>query len=154
MTDTQIFQVVVPLLEETFERHHGIYLYPGTSLLDTLADVTAEEASRPLPGDSGTLAAQVEHVAFYIEVMLRAMRGEDVEGADWEEIWQRVGAVSEDEWTASRDRLKETYQRLAATVRAFDSWSENRLWVLSVVAHSAYHLGVIRLALAGLRATA
>lgn len=36
-----------PLVEETFERIHGIYLDKGTSLFETLDTITAEEASRP-----------------------------------------------------------------------------------------------------------
>ena len=38
--------ILYDLLDETFERVHGIYLDKGTSLLETLATITAEEASR------------------------------------------------------------------------------------------------------------
>ena len=53
------------LLTETFESVYGIFLDKGTSLFETLADVTAEEASRATSGRCATLAAQVNHVRFY-----------------------------------------------------------------------------------------
>ena len=56
-----------PLLEcldETFNEVHGIYLDKGTTLFETLDNVTAEEASQAASAKSATIAAQVEHVRF------------------------------------------------------------------------------------------
>ncbi len=36
------------MFDETFEQVQGMYLDKGTSLFETLATVTAEEASRPV----------------------------------------------------------------------------------------------------------
>ena len=61
--------VVAQLLEaldETFEQVHGIYLDKGTSLFETLATITAEQASQPVGGRCATLAAQVAHVDLYL----------------------------------------------------------------------------------------
>ena len=57
------------LFEETFEQVHGIYLDGGTSLFETLATISAEEASLPVSATCATLAAQVEHVRFYLDVL-------------------------------------------------------------------------------------
>lgn len=151
MEDTVLSRIVPTLLEETFERHHGIYTNRGTSLLETLADVTAEEASRPLAGDSGTLAAQVEHTAFYLEVLLRAMAGETVENVDWEAIWAQERTADAAQWDAAKARLERAYRAVQARIADDSPWTEERLYVLAIVAHSAYHLGVIRHAIAVLR---
>jgi len=56
-------------LDETFEQVHGIYLDKGTSLFETLATITAEQASQPVGGRCATLAAQVAHVNLYLGVI-------------------------------------------------------------------------------------
>lgn len=67
-------QALVLLLDETFDQVHGIYLDKGTSLFETLATISAEEASIPVGGKCATLAAQVKHIAFYLDVLERAVR--------------------------------------------------------------------------------
>ena len=42
----------------------GYMLEPGKSMLETLALVTAEEASQPVSNQNASLAAQVNHVRF------------------------------------------------------------------------------------------
>ena len=64
---TELFDI----LDETFETHHGIFLDKGTSLFQTLATINADEASRPVGGKCASLAAQVAHVNFYLEVLER-----------------------------------------------------------------------------------
>ena len=147
MDTAQFKQIVLGLLTETFETHHGIYTEKGTSLLETLETISAAEASVPVGGACATLAAQVAHTAFYIEVLERAMAGEDVEQTDWEHIWNTVKEVSPEQWEASKAHLAETYRRVRVAVEGFDTWSETRLWVLGMIVHSAYHLGAIRQAL-------
>lgn len=57
-------------LDELFERVHGFLLDPKTSLFETLATVSAEEASRPIAANCVPLAAQVNHLRFSIDVMM------------------------------------------------------------------------------------
>ncbi|MBN8638279.1 MAG: hypothetical protein J0M07_23410, partial [Anaerolineae bacterium] len=59
------------LLDETFDSVHGIFLDKNTSLFETLATVSAEEASIPVGAKCATLAAQVNHMAFYLERIYR-----------------------------------------------------------------------------------
>ena len=49
---------LITLLDETFDNVHGIFLDKGTSLFETLATISSEEASIPVGGKCATLAAQ------------------------------------------------------------------------------------------------
>jgi len=66
-------QALYAILDETFDDVKGIYLDKGTSMFETLATVSAEEASIPVGGKCATLAAQVKHTAFYLDVLERAV---------------------------------------------------------------------------------
>ncbi len=136
-------------LEETFETNHGIYLDKGTSLLATLEQVGAGEASTPVGTHCATIAAQVEHVIFYLEVLERVLDGRDVGKPDWGEIWSRAGGVTEAEWDALRARLKAAYDRLSQKLHHVENWEHNDALEVSIaiVVHTAYHLGEIRQAL-------
>ena len=148
--DKDLFTIgLIDLLVETFEKVRGIYLDPGTSLFETLATISAAEASLPVSGTCATLAAQVAHVNFYLEVMERFLRGEGGQQVDWDEIWNTVSAVSASEWDASRAHLHQTYQHLLEFLQGYNNWEqENAIGgALAIVAHTAYHLGEIRQAL-------
>lgn len=140
-------------LEETFEQVHGIYLDKGTSLFETLDTVSAEVASRPVSADCATIAAQVEHVRFYLDVLEAGLSGSNPGRVDWGEIWRTVGAVTPEEWEASRARLKASYQRIRALLEGFAGWEDenNILDAMAVLVHTAYHLGEIRQALCTVR---
>jgi hypothetical protein len=142
---TALFKV----LEETFETQRGIYLDRGTSLLATLEQVSADEASTPVGTRCATIAAQVEHVILYLEVVERALDGRDVGNPDWGEIWSRDGGVTEAEWDESKARLKAIYGRLSQKLRSVENWEHNTTLEdsMAIVVHTAYHLGEIRQAL-------
>jgi hypothetical protein len=63
-------------LEKTFEQVHGIYLDKGTSIFETLATLSADEASQPVGAQCASIAAHVAHMTFYIETLLRFIQGE------------------------------------------------------------------------------
>ena len=152
--DQELFtKTLFDLLDETFETHHGIYLDKGTSLLDTLDTIHAPEASRPVGGKCASLAAQVAHVTFYLEVLERYLLNLETGKVDWGEIWRTVREVTPDEWDSLKQQLKQTYQRVFAMLRGFESWNdETRLeGALAIVVHTAYHLGEIRQALCTLK---
>jgi hypothetical protein len=137
------------ILDETFETHHGIYLDEATSLLATLETITAAEASVPVGGKCATLAAQVAHVNFYLEVLENHILKKDSGDVDWGDIWRRVNKVSPQAWTALKGQLKQTYQRVQAMLRNVKDWDDERPigGALAIVVHTAYHLGEIRQAL-------
>jgi hypothetical protein len=133
-------------LEETFQSHHGIYLDRGTSLFETLDAVSSEEASRLAAEGRATVAAHVEHVRFYLDVLNEVMRKEEVMKVDWREIWQNIQAVTPEEWEGQKQRLRESYERVLDTLKNYDKW-EGKYGIsssLGILAHTAYHLGGIR----------
>lgn len=141
------------LLEETFENHHGIYLDKGTSLFDTLAGIDAGEASRPVGDKCASLAAQVAHVTFYLEVIERYIVTREGENADWGAIWRTVQVVTAEEWEVLKEQLEQTYRRIATMLHGLNSWDDEIPigGALAIVVHTAYHLGEIRQALCTLK---
>src|SRR5690349_3280357 len=71
----------------------------GTSMFETLADISAAEASIPVSKQSANLAAQVNHTAYYIEQLREGLATNFTNKADWDGSWQ-VGEVTDAEWQA------------------------------------------------------
>ena len=140
-------------LDETFEQVRGIYLDRGTSLFETLEAISAEDASRPIAEKCATVAAQVEHVRFYLDVLNDVMQKEKVTKVDWREIWQSVREVTSEEWEEQKRRLRESYQRVLATMKNYDRWQGEYgiSGSLAVLVHTAYHLGGMRQALCAIK---
>ena len=154
MTDSQdVANNLFQLMEETFEaKHHGIYLDRGTSLFETLGTVSAQEASIPVGGKCASLAAQVAHVIFYIESFERYALYNDNSPRDWGEIWRTVEKVTPEEWEEYKRKLRDAYQRMDTLFRENKMWNEDTIGgALSIVVHTAYHLGEIRQALCTLK---
>jgi hypothetical protein len=127
------------LFEEIMEQVNGYVLDKGTSMFETLATITAEEASRPVSRQSATLAAQVNHLRFYMESIL-AMQ----ENADWASSW-RVVAVTEAEWRDLIAGLRSVTEQVRGFIGTFDDWNETFLGgAIGIIVHCAYHLGEIR----------
>jgi hypothetical protein len=139
------------LFEETFERHHGIFLDKGTSLFETLSGISAEQASLPMGTGGATVAAHVAHVDFYLEVLERFLLTRDTTPADWRAIWSTVKGVTPEQWSSLQAKLRASYGRVSATLRDLQDWDDgDTLGVaMGMVAHTACHLGAIR---QGLRA--
>jgi hypothetical protein len=144
-----IIQDLFDVLDEAFVTHHGIFLDQGTSLFETLETITAAEASIPVGGKCATLAAQVAHVNFYIEVLEDYILKKDRGNVDWDEIWRRVETVSPEEWQAYKEQLKGTYQRVISMLEGIEDWDDERPigGALAIAVHTAYHLGEIRQAM-------
>lgn len=152
-TDDDFASNLFQLMEETFEpRHHGIYLDEGTSLFETLETVSAAEASIPVGGKCASLAAQVAHVIFYIESFERYALQGDNSPRDWGYIWRTVEKVTPEEWEEHKSKLHEAYRRLDRLFHENELWNEDTMGgALSIVVHTAYHLGEIRQALCTLK---
>lgn len=135
------------LLTETFESVQGFsaFLDKGTSLFETLADISAAGASQPM-GNCATIAAHVAHTQYYLRVLEDRMFGRDLSYVNWDEIWQTVSAVDEGEWRALVAELKTTYERVKSHLDKADDWSgiTELSSMLGIIVHSAYHLGEIR----------
>ncbi len=140
------------VLDETFEQVQGIYLDKGTSLFETLETVSAEQASRPVSAECASIAAQVEHVRFYLEVLERVIQKKPVGKIDWQESW-KLEKVKPEEWEALKGRLREAHESVLKVMKSLDSWEgeDDIGGSLAILAHTAYHLGEIRQALCVVR---
>jgi hypothetical protein len=141
------------MLDEAFDNVHGFFLDKNTSLFETLAGISAAEASIPVGGKCATLAAQVKHVAFYLDVLVNSVRDPNSPPADWGEIWRTVGSITPDEWEGIKAELRGSYNRLLALIKETPAWPDE-VYVgsaIGAVVHTAYHLGEIRQALCTLK---
>jgi hypothetical protein len=139
-------------LEEAFVQVHGIFLDKGDSLLETLAGISAEQASQPLGPRSGNIAAKVNHMCVYIEAVAANAAAGEYLPVDWEGSW-KVGAVDDAAWQALVDRLRTNYESLRTFIASNETWDERFIGgAFGLVAHNAYHLGEIRQALAAIAA--
>lgn len=147
-------RALLMLLDEAFDSVKGIFLDKQTSLFETLASITAAEASIPVGGKCATLAAQVKHAAFYLDVVNNSVRDPNYPRADWGEIWRTVSSVSPAEWEQIKAELRDAYDRIQQLINETPEWANERQIgsAIAVVAHTAYHLGEIRQALCTLRA--
>lgn len=145
-------EAVLSVLKEAFEPTDGgsVFIDKGDSLFETLSTISAETASIPVGGKCATLAAQVKHIAFYLEVIERVVRNPGGNPQpDWEEIWRTVNAVSEEEWSAIQAELRLNYEKIVTLITETSAWPTPRHigGPIGVIAHTAYHLGEIRQAL-------
>jgi hypothetical protein len=149
ISQAQLVEELFNILDETFENHHGIYLDKGTSLFQTLETIDARQASQPVGATSASIAAQVAHVTFYLEVLERYTFTDDTSKADWDYIWRTVREVTPAEWDQLRANLQQTYRRIMTTFKNISTWeSDPHLGgALAIAIHTAYHLGEIRQAL-------
>ncbi len=150
MEKAQLTDEVLAVLDEVFETHHGIFLDPDTSMFQTLDGISAAQASIPVGGRCASVAAQVAHVTFYLEVLesYLATRRQN-QGADWGEIWRSVDAVTPEAWADLKNGLKTTYGRLMGHLREVEDWDDPNVIsaAMAIAVHSAYHLGEIRQAM-------
>ncbi len=146
-------QALYLLLDETFDNVHGLYLDKGTSMFETLATISAAEASIPVGGKCATLAAQVKHVAFYLDVLGYTVRTQQYDQQDWDKIWRETGAVLPEEWEAIKHSLRESYDRIKTLIADTAVWPGERHigGAIAMITHTAYHLGEIRQALCTLK---
>ena len=110
------------LLDETFDNVHGYFLDGGTSMFETLATISAEEASVPVGGKCATLAAQVKHVAFYLDVLEHNVRTQQQERQDWGKIWRETSAVTSEEWEVIKSQLRDSYNRIKRLISETTAW--------------------------------
>lgn len=153
-TTTDRFQKEIhTFLEETFDKVHGIYLDKGTSFLETLEGVTAEEASRRATAGSGSVAAHVKHVSYYLRVLQQALRGEALGQLNWREIWEQDRPVSPEAWKGITDELRGELANLRKLLNEPATWEREDAVgeSMAVLVHTAYHLGAVRQALVVIR---
>jgi hypothetical protein len=82
------------------------------------------------------------------------MRTGETRTTNWREIWETVREVTPEEWDDIRRRLRASHERALATINSFEQWDGKYdiAGALSILVHTAYHLGGIRQALGAIRA--
>ncbi len=142
-------QALYTLLDETFDNVQGIFLDSDTSMFETLATISVEQASIPVGGKCATLAAQVKHVAFYLDVLEKSVRTQQFEPQDWGKIWRETTSVTPEEWETLKTQLRASYDRFKALIHDTTEWPSEREigGAIAAIVHTAYHLGEIRQAL-------
>lgn len=138
-------------LGESFDTAIGMYLDRGDSIWPTLENVTAEQASIPIAPGGNSIASQVNHMVFYFDVMAMYMRNENPERPDWSAAWKLV-EVDDEQWQELKLALKERQGELITLINSAPDEIFTDPDILAgsygIVAHTAFHLGQIRHALA------
>jgi hypothetical protein len=112
-------------------------------LLASLERVSAEGASAT-PTGGASIAAHTDHLRYGFARLNAWAVGTPPQPADWTASWKK-NVVTEAEWTALRDSLRREVARWMQTLMAPPQANETETaWIVSSVAHLAYHLGAIR----------
>lgn len=132
------------LFKETFEGsppQGSIYLDRGIGVFNTIEELSFENASSYI--GTTTVAAHVEHLRYYLEVLSNFMQG-IVKAADWNQSWAKK-EVSEEEWGTLKTNLRQTYESVVTAFENLENWDEDKISeAMAIVVHTAYHLGAIR----------
>lgn len=137
---------LLELLDETFNgpaQDGSAYLDRNAGFAQTLEQLTAEQASLPAWPGATSIAAQVEHTRYYLDILLVYARGGKPD-SDWQASWAKA-VVSGQEWQDLRSRFFDTYatvrQALESEAELDDDFGGA---MLAILTHSAYHLGAVR----------
>ena len=133
------------LLRETFEGSpEGLpsaYLDRGVGIFATLTEVSADAASKEFQGT--TIAAQTEHAKFYLDRLCEFINGR-TETVNWDASWL-IDEVDENEWKALLESVRRSYESTLRCIADVPTWNVDQVGMaMSLVAHTAYHLGAIR----------
>jgi hypothetical protein len=113
-------------------------------LLRALDELSAAEASQIVNGGS-TIAAHVDHVAYYTRLMNRWAEGQGLwDGADWTASWRRA-MVDEEGWIKLRRSFADEVEKWMGVLKQPRDVNDRELaTMIATIAHLAYHLGAIR----------
>jgi hypothetical protein len=138
-------ETVAYLLREAFEGapegQPNAFLDRGVGFFSTLAEVSAEAASRDFDGT--TIAAQTEHAKFYLDRICEFLHGQ-TEAVNWEQSWL-IETVVDEEWEALQGSVRKAYANTLKCLAEEREWSTMQVGMaMGMIAHTAYHLGAIR----------
>lgn len=120
------------LFTETFEssvKDGNAYLDRGAGIFMTLDTLSAAAASKPAFLGATTIAAQTEHLRFYLVALAGFITGAHTR-VDWQESWT-VTAVTPSEWDALRLELRRSYAHTTDLLKSFGAGTRMNSAVLS-----------------------
>jgi hypothetical protein len=141
-----ILAQVTDLLRETFEGglpdQGTVYLDHSSGIRNTLAGITAEQASRRLEGHP-SVAAHARHMNFHLRATSGWLRGEQ-RSLDWPGSFEPQ-TVDAGEWAKILRDLEDSRAELLRTLASLspEKFVEAGAGI-GAIAHLAYHLGAIR----------
>lgn len=136
---------LLALLKETFEGSQpgvgSAYLDREVGVLNTIDKISAADASRSTGG--ATFASHLEHARHYLVELVGFING-NTEKVDWEQSWL-IKTVDEDAWNELRKNVRRDYETVVQTFGSIEIWDDEKIGdAMSVVVHTAYHLGAMR----------
>lgn len=155
-TSEELKSALILCLDETFTKVRGIFLDKGTTLFESVDSMNAVEASEKISPTSATIAAQIDHLRFYLDVLDDYMKTRQDPKANWREIWDTVGTVDEEQWTGIKTNLRNSYEKAMTTIKSDETWNGtyDAGAAVAILTHTAYHLGGIRVTLGAIRGRA
>lgn len=146
---TTLTQAIDTLLSELVDGGTGEACYvlnptdPG--ILRSLDRLSAADASTTPSAGGAPIAAHVDHLCYGFELLNRFAAGENAfDTADYSASWRRT-RVSDEEWIALRQRLRDGLTAWRAAVQHLDQGvSLHVTGAIASIVHLAYHLGAIR----------
>lgn len=142
---------IVRLLEQTFEGKP----YYGPSVLGALAGVTADVATRKLPGRAHSIWEIVAHLTaelIYARAIIEGTAGPWIEGKT---TWSPITDTSNAAWQQALRDLKKAKRSLVREVKRLDDSILNKeaqrvrvpfyLMLHGTIQHNVYHAGQISL---------
>jgi len=137
-------QSILDLWDETVNSHKGIYLDEDGNFQLTLAQLNAEQVSIPIGVSCATIAAHVEHIIYYLDILELYALEKQIPKVDWAHIWNTVSSFDEETWEDARKRLLAAFGRIRKVIEEIDLTKERAVeGVLAILVHTTYHLGQI-----------
>ena len=120
------------------------YVEGREAIFNSLSSISAEEASRILPGQRSTIGAHANHLCYYLSLFNANLRGEKPD-ADWSGSWAQQ-EFDEDGWRDVEIRTKSEFAEAIEWYRSDTDFrnDDHAVYAVANVAHAAFHLGAIR----------
>ena len=136
---------ILGVVRECFDgaKDRGAFLDPGQGgLLTLLEGLSARQASTPIAGAS--IATHAMHLAFSLDAFTDWIEGVREREYDWDSSWS-VSTVTEREWRTLCRRMADQAEKLREAIGRKAPVNTEAAWgAAGALAHTAYHLGAVR----------
>ncbi len=121
----------------------SIFIDQGTGMLQSLAMLTARQASQASTAGLSTIVAHTEHIRFALAGMNAFLRSESPQ-LDWAASW-RITEHDEAGWETLQHDLSTEYQTFRGLFEQYSDWDSRAVGgAIGLLAHVCYHLGAMR----------